>query len=198
MSTRPDAEQALENLIADLGRTIEPDVLSRAAAVDLLLLDVDGVMTDGGLIQSDDGQEHKRFHARDTLGLRMLQASGTGVAIVSGRRSPTLSNRARELGIDTLYQDCHDKVGALEEIAAASGVPLDRCAFVGDDVVDLPPMSRVGLALCPADAHPLVRACADHVLPRGGGEAALRDACELLMHARGTLREALADYLPGR
>ena len=167
MTRRPDPLSALDDLAAEIERRSGPDVLARAAAVELLVLDVDGVMTDGGLIQSDDGLEHKRFHARDTLGLRMLRASGVELAIVSGRRSPTLENRARELGVDTLYQDCHDKAGALEEIVTTSGVPLSRCAYIGDDVVDLPPMRRVHLALCPSDAHPLVRACVDHVLPRG-------------------------------
>ena len=194
MRDAPD-DDPLAPFLAEIERHAGAAVIARAATVELLLLDVDGVMTDGGLIQSDDGQEHKRFHAQDTLGLRMLQASGVRAAIISGRASETLANRARELGVDELHQGCDDKGEALARIVAEGDVPLERCAFIGDDVVDLPPMRRVHLALCPADAHPLARAHAHHVLARGGGEAAVREACELIMHAQGTLRDALAPHL---
>jgi len=194
-SDRAGEDDPLAAVLADLERRSGPAVLARAACVELLLLDVDGVMTDGGLIREDDELESKRFHARDTIGVRLLQSSGVQVAIVSGRSSPTLAARARELGVDTLYQGCDDKRDALGRALAATGISAARAAYVGDDVVDLPPMRRVHLALCPADAHPLVRACAHHVLGHGGGEAAVRDACELLMHARGTLRTAYEPYL---
>lgn len=181
--------------IAALERRAGDAVLARAARVELLLLDVDGVMTDGGLIRGDDGLEYKRFHARDTIGLRLLRASGVKVGIVSGRASTTLADRAEEIGVDALHQGVHDKREALAAVLAALDVTAGRAAFIGDDVVDLPPMRRVHLALATADAHPLVRASAHHVLAAAGGRAAAREAAELIMHARGTLRVALGPYL---
>ena len=180
--------------LADVERRAGDEVLARAARIELVLLDVDGVMTDGGLIREDDGLESKRFHARDTIGLRLLRASGVRVGIVSGRASRTLADRAEEIGVDALHQGVHDKREALARVLAELAVAPERTAFVGDDVVDLPPMRRVHLAIAPADAHPLVRISAHHVLGRGGGEAAVREAAELLMHARGTLRAAFAPY----
>ena len=177
-----------------LGRRAGSATLARAARVELLLLDVDGVMTDGGLIRGDDGLEHKRFHARDTIGLRLLRASGVRIGIVSGRASRTLADRAEEIGVDALHQGVDDKREALGRVLGELGARAERTAFVGDDLVDLPVMRRVHLALAPADAHPLVRNEAHHVLAADGGRAAVRDACELLMHARGTLRAALAPY----
>ena len=188
-------DDTLGPLLVDIERRAGAAVLARAAAVDLVLLDVDGVMTDGGLIRGDDGLEYKRFHARDTIGLRLLRASGVKVGIVSGRASTTLADRAEEIGVDALHQGVHDKREALVAVLAALDVPVERTAFIGDDVVDLPPMRRVRLALATADAHPLVRASAHHVLAAAGGRAAAREAAELLMHARGTLRAALGRYL---
>ena len=195
MDAPTDPDDPLATLIEGIERHVHPTTLARAARVELLALDVDGVMTDGGLIQGDDGLEHKRFHAHDTIGLRLLRESGVRVAVVSGRASETLANRAREIGVDELHQGIDDKAEALAAIVRSSGVAPERCAFLGDDVVDLPPMRRVHLALCPADAHPLVRALSHHALARRGGEAAVREAAELLMHAHGTLRAALAPYL---
>ena len=180
--------------IADLERRAGHAVVARAARVELLLLDVDGVMTDGGLIREDDGLESKRFHARDTIGLRLLRASGVRVGIVSGRASPTLADRAEEIGVDALHQGVHDKREALARVLDELDISAERTAFVGDDVVDLPPMRRVHFAVAPGDAHPLVKAASHHVLGAGGGEAAVREVSELLMHAHGTLRAALAPY----
>jgi len=192
---RPPSEDLLAPLIAEIERHASPEIVARAARIELLFLDVDGVLTDGGLDQGDDGLERKRFHARDTIGARLLARGGVRLAIVSGRASPTLERRAAELGIDELHQGVEAKLGVVERVARSADVPLERCAYVGDDVVDLPPMRRVGLALCPADAHVLVSARAHHVLSRAGGEAALREAAELVLHARGDLRDAHAPYL---
>lgn len=189
------APAALSALADAIERSASPTTLARAAGIALVAFDVDGVMTDGALIQGDDALEHKRFHARDTIGLRLLGRAGLKIAIVSGRASSTLENRARELDVDALHQGVDDKLAAFEALAADCGVPPARCAFVGDDVVDLPPMRRAGLALCPADAHPLVRAEAHHALSRRGGEAAVREAAELLLHARGALADAFAPWL---
>lgn len=194
MNSSPDRDTTLQRHIESIEARAGEVVLAKAASIVVFLLDVDGVMTDGGLIQSDDGVEHKRFHAHDTLGLRMLQAAGVRCGIVSGRASPTLTNRAREIGIEIVHQACHDKLSALNAICEANGVEVDRVAFMGDDIVDLPPMRRVGLALSPTDAHPLAVANAHHVLSRGGGRAAVREACELILQAQGNLRDALAPY----
>jgi len=195
MNERIVGAAALDRMIDDIESRAGESVLARAADVALFLLDVDGVMTDGGLIQSDDGQEHKRFHAQDTLGLRLLQAAGVPCGIISGRASPTLVKRARELGIDIVRAGCHDKLAAMNEILEASALTAAECAFMGDDIVDLAPMLRARLALCPCDAHPLAHAHAHHVLARPGGGAAVREACELILQARGELRDAFEPYL---
>lgn len=171
------------------------DVLERAADVQWLLLDVDGVMTDGGLIQGDDALEHKQFHARDGLGFSMLKQSDIKLAIITGRRSKVVANRARELGIETLYQGSHDKLGALDKICSEQGLEYSRCAFMGDDLIDLPPMRRCRLALCPSDAHELVAAHAHWISRYPGGSGAVRDAIELLLHARGQLALQLSTFL---
>jgi len=196
LSPTPEADaDPLAPLVAEIERLAAADTITRAAQVELVFLDVDGVMTDGRLDQGDDGVERKRFHARDTIGARLLVRAGVRLAIVSGRTSETLARRARELGVDELHQGVEAKLGIVERIAADAGMPLARCAYLGDDVVDLAPMRRVGLAICPADAHLVVRAQATHVLSRGGGAAALREAAELILHARGTLRDAHVPYL---
>lgn len=195
MTERIIGTKALERMVDAIESRAGETVLRKASEIELLLLDVDGVMTDGGLIQSDDGQEHKRFHAHDTLGLRLLQAAGVRCGIVSGRASPTLANRALELGIDIVRAGCHDKLAVMNEILEESAIPAPKCAFMGDDIVDLAPMLRAGLALCPQDAHALARAHAHYVLERPGGSGAAREACELILQARGSLRDAFEPYL---
>ena len=171
------------------------DVLRRAAQVQLAVFDVDGVLTDGRLILGDDGQEYKAFHSRDGHGLRMLQDSGIAVAIITGRTSQVVEKRARELGIEHLYQGRRDKLPALQELLALLRLRNEALAYVGDDVIDLPVMRRVGLAVAVGDAHPYVKRHAHWVTDAPGGRGAAREVCELLMRAHGTLEACLRAYI---
>ncbi len=171
------------------------EVLRRAAQVRLAVFDVDGVLTDGRLILGDDGQEYKAFHSRDGHGLRMLQDSGIAVAIVTGRVSHVVEKRAAELGIAHLYQGRRDKLPALRELLDTVQLGPDAVAYVGDDVVDLPVMVRVGLAVAVGDAHSHVKRHAHWVTRSHGGRGAAREVCELLMQAHGTLEASLRRYL---
>ncbi|MGH8274148.1 MAG: KdsC family phosphatase [Gammaproteobacteria bacterium] len=156
----------------------------RLAAVRLLALDVDGVLTDGRLYYPDAGGETKAFHVRDGHGLKRLMAAGTMVAIITARRSPATARRARELGIVAFHEGVADKGVRLGEVAAAAGIELADCAFMGDDEPDLPAFECAGVALAPADAIPAVRARADWCAEARGGAGAVREACELILAAR--------------
>ncbi len=172
------------------------DILERASRIRLLVFDVDGVLTDGSLFLGDDGQEYKAFHSRDGHGIKMLlNHSDIEVAIITGRTSRVVEHRMENLGITHLYQGKLDKVPAFQELISKLGVTEEQTAYVGDDVVDLPVMRRVGLAIAVQDAHPLVRKHSHWQTPSGGGRGAARDVCEMLMEAKGVLDEILGKYL---
>jgi 3-deoxy-D-manno-octulosonate 8-phosphate phosphatase (KDO 8-P phosphatase) len=157
----------------------------RAARIDLLLLDVDGVLTDGGIVYSDAGEELKRFHVRDGSGLKLWRTAGKRAAIVSGRSSKAVERRAAELGIEPVLQGRADKLAALDEVLRLTGLTADRVCAVGDDLPDLPVLSAVGLAIAVADAAPEVRAAAHYVTMVPGGHGAARDAVEWLLKLQG-------------
>ncbi len=171
------------------------DILARAAQIKLLIFDVDGVLTDGRLIFGDDGQEYKAFHSRDGHGMKMLQNSGVAVGIITGRTSKVVEHRMANLGIKHVYQGKLEKLPAFEELIAKLGFDSEQVAYMGDDVVDLPIMLRVGLAVATNDAHALVSAHAHWQAPHNGGQGAARDLCELIMEAQGTLDAAMQHYL---
>ena len=171
------------------------DILARAAQIKLLIFDVDGVLTDGRLIFGDDGQEYKAFHSRDGHGMKMLQSSGVAVGIITGRTSKVVEHRMANLGIEHVYQGKLEKLPAFEELIAKLGLTAEQVAYMGDDVVDLPIMLRVGLAVATNDAHALVSKHAHWQAPRNGGQGAARDLCELIMEAQGTLDAAMQHYL---
>jgi len=171
------------------------DILERAAQIRLVIFDVDGVLTDGSLFIGDDGQEYKAFHSRDGHGMKMLQASGIEIGIITGRTSQVVKHRMDSLGIRHVYQGKLEKLPAFEELVAKLGLPPHQVAYIGDDVVDLPVMRRVGLAVAVQDAHPLVKQHAHWTTDHGGGRGAARDVCELIMRAQGTLDAQLQHYL---
>jgi 3-deoxy-D-manno-octulosonate 8-phosphate phosphatase (KDO 8-P phosphatase) len=171
------------------------DILEKAAHIRLVIFDVDGVLTDGSLFIGDDGQEYKAFHSRDGHGMKMLQASGVEIGIITGRTSQVVKHRMDSLGIRHVYQGKLEKLPAFEELIAKLGLAPHQVAYVGDDVVDLPVMRRVGLAIAVQDAHPLVREHAHWSAEHGGGQGAARDVCELIMRAQGTLDAQLRHYL---
>ena len=161
----------------------------------LLVLDVDGVLTDGTFLLPEHGDEWKAFHATDGLGLRLLMDAGVQVALLSGRRSAVVERRARELGIDRVVQGSGDKAAAVYELGTQLGVDPVQTAYMGDDLVDIPAMRRVGFAAAPADARPEALAAATWVAARDGGRGAVRDLCEHLLREMGHWDEVAARFL---
>ncbi len=166
-----------------------------ARHIELVIFDVDGVLTDGSLFLGDDGQEYKAFNSRDGHGIRMLHEAGIRSAILTGRQSEVVRHRARDLGIDIVMQGHRDKRPAFDQLCRDTGLAPARMAYVGDDVVDLPVMTRVGLAIAVNDAHPWVLRHAHWTTAARGGRGAAREVCEFLLEARGVLHDTLAGYL---
>jgi 3-deoxy-D-manno-octulosonate 8-phosphate phosphatase (KDO 8-P phosphatase) len=167
----------------------------RIQAIRLIAFDVDGILTDGGLYLTDSGEEFKRFNSLDGHGLKMLKNSGVELAIITGRTSRCVELRAKNLGITRLYQGVEDKWGAMQALLAELNLAADAAAYMGDDVVDLPVMRRVGLSITVPSAPQVVRDHAHYLAQREGGNGAVREACELIMSAQGTLDNQLAPYL---
>jgi len=158
------------------------------AGIELLILDVDGVLTDGRLYFGANGESLKAFHVRDGHGIKLLRASGVGVAVISGRRSAAVSRRMRELGVADVVQGCADKVAALDELCTRRGVAPLAAACLVDDTPDLPLMATVGFAGAVADAHPIVRAAAHWISACCGGRGAARELCDAILRARAGAR----------
>jgi 3-deoxy-D-manno-octulosonate 8-phosphate phosphatase (KDO 8-P phosphatase) len=173
----------------------QPDDLSaRVAAIELLLLDVDGVLTDGSVVYLDDGTELKRFHVRDGSGLKLWHAAGKRSAIISGRNSAAVSRRAQELGIAPVLQGRDDKLAALAEVLTATGLKPDQVCAIGDDLPDLPVLRWCGLSITVADACAEVKSVAHLVTGAPGGHGAVREAIEWLLKAQGRWAELTARY----
>jgi 3-deoxy-D-manno-octulosonate 8-phosphate phosphatase (KDO 8-P phosphatase) len=171
------------------------DVYSRARLVRLAVFDVDGVLTDGGLHYSDSGEETKVFNVRDGHGIKMLQASGVEIAIITSRSSRCVAHRAANLGVELLFQGVENKLESFRSLIARLALEPSACAYMGDDWVDLPVMTRCGLAITVPEAPAVVRERAQYVTRAGGGRGAAREACELIMQAQGTFETRLASYL---
>jgi 3-deoxy-D-manno-octulosonate 8-phosphate phosphatase (KDO 8-P phosphatase) len=167
----------------------------RAAKIRLIVLDSDGVLTDGRIVMSSDGTETRSFHVTDGFGIRMAQRAGLRFAVVSGRRSEVLARRAEELGIDELHQKILDKATCLAQMLERLGLPAEAACFVGDDLIDLPAMRLAGFSAAPADAQPLVREAAHFVTERNGGQGAVREVVEVVLHAAGKWDATMQDYL---
>ncbi len=178
-----------------LDQTYDAEARARAARVRLAVFDCDGVLTDGGLVLSDSGAEHKVFNTRDGQGLVMLRESGIEVAVISSRSSPAVSTRMADLGIAYVFQDSHDKLATLEALLQRMQIGASETAYMGDDLPDLPPMRRVGLAVAVADADALVLRQAHWCTRRPGGRGAARELCDLILEARGLMAGHLARYL---
>ena len=171
------------------------DILEKASKVKLVIFDVDGVLTDGSLFLGDDGQEYKAFHSKDGHGMVMLQQSGIAIAIITGRTSNVVEKRMQSLGIKHVFQGQKHKLPAYEEIKQQLALADEEIAYVGDDVVDLPVMTRVGLAVAVQDAHALTKEHAHWITPSNGGRGAAREVCEMLMKSQDKLQAALEVYL---
>ena len=171
------------------------DLHSRAQRIKLLLLDVDGVLTDGRLYFSNQGDEFKTFSTLDGHGIKMLQKSGVKVGIITGRTSNLVAKRASDLGIQILVQGREDKWDALQEILLEHPTALEEIAFMGDDWPDLTVMCRVGLALTPANGHSSVVERSHWQSHAKGGKGAVRETCDMIMKAQGTFDQLLETYL---
>ena len=162
------------------------EIYERARLVRVAIFDVDGVLTDGALYYADAGGEMKAFSVHDGHGIRMLRDAGVAAAIISSRASGALAARARNLGIELLYQGAADKLVAFDELLGRCGVGAGACAYVGDDLVDAPVMQRCGLAVAVPDAPAPVRQLAHYVTRARGGRGAVREICEIILRAQNT------------
>ena len=163
------------------------DLASKAARIEMVIFDVDGVLTDGRLYLGNDGNEYKAFHIRDGHGIKMLLETGVDVAIISGRHAASVERRMADLGIRHVALGVQDKLAAFNSLLERLDLTADQVAFVGDDLIDLPVMSQVGLAIAVQDADPFVKQHAHWQTPSPGGRGAAREVCELLLEARGQL-----------
>ena len=169
--------------------------MEKARNVKLLILDVDGVLTDGRIVIDDRGVETKCFDVRDGHGIKMLKRANIDVAIITGRESHVVSHRARELGIDSVYQNIHNKLEVYEAILKEKGLKDGEVGFVGDDVIDLPLLRRVGFAAVVADGVEELKPYADYVSRNKGGRGAVREIIELILKAQGKWAELMERYL---
>jgi 3-deoxy-D-manno-octulosonate 8-phosphate phosphatase (KDO 8-P phosphatase) len=164
--------------------------------ISLLALDVDGVLTNGTLIINTDGSETKFFNSLDGHGIKMWQRAGLKVALISGRTSTPTERRAEQLKIEYVFQDCHDKLPVIEQLADQLGLSPENMAFVGDDLTDMPVMRYVGFSIAVVNAVDEVKECADYVTTRPGGSGAVREVIEYILKNSGRWRELMKRYLP--
>lgn len=168
--------------------------MQRAARVKVMIFDVDGVLTDGSLTYGADGEITKTFFVLDGLGIQLLQKTGVQTAIISARQSPIVVRRAADLGINHVYQGIHDKRVAFAKLLEATGATVEQCGYIGDDVIDLPLLMKVGFAVTVPTGHPDVQHRAHYVTKAPGGRGAVREVCDMVMRAQGTYEQALAPY----
>lgn len=179
----------------DSGQKAMAQVLEKAKKLKLLILDVDGVLTDGRLFFDNEGTEYKCFHARDGHGIKLLQQTGVQVAVISGRRSNSVALRMKNLGIEHVFQGHENKQSAFAELLEKTGTTPEQVAHVGDDLLDLPIMMRVGLAIAVNDANFAVKERADWCTALPGGQGAVREVCDFIMQAQGNFDTVLNAYL---
>ena len=171
------------------------DLKEKILPIRALIMDVDGVLTDGRIVIDSNGVESKQFDVRDGHGLKMLDRSGVTLAFLTGRCSPVVSHRAAELGIEIVFQRCHDKLKAYHQIRDRLGLGDHEVAYIGDDVVDIPVLLKVGFAATVADADPELVPIVDWQSSRPGGRGAVRELCRLIMQIQGSWDKARARYL---
>ena len=174
---------------------LSSEVISRAAQIKLLVMDVDGVLTDGYIYIRDNGEEIKAFHTLDGHGIKMLQDTGVQTAIITGRNAPSVGVRVKQLGINHYYKGISEKKAAFADLIEKAGVKEHECAFIGDDVVDLPVMIRCGLPVVVPQSHEFILEHAVYITRKSGGKGAVRELCDLIMHSQGHLYGVLNEYL---
>jgi 3-deoxy-D-manno-octulosonate 8-phosphate phosphatase (KDO 8-P phosphatase) len=180
-----------------MGAPVTSTAAARAARVRLMILDVDGVLTDGQLVYGSHGEILKAFNVRDGHGIKLLRAAGVDVAILTARKSEIVAVRARELGIERVVQGASDKLAGFEQLLAATSVSADNCGYIGDDWPDLPVLARAGFAATVADAAEEVKAIAHWIALQPGGRGAVRALAEFIVRAQGRFDELLAQHRAG-
>lgn len=170
-------------------------IIKLARNIKLVIFDIDGVLTNGTLYLGDGGEEYKAFHSKDGHGMRMLIECGLQAAIITGRKSNVVEHRMQDLGIEIVFQGYRDKRPAFQELLKQTGLKPEQIAYMGDDVVDLPVMTQVGMAIAVQDAHPFVIQHADYITEKAGGTGAAREAIETILQAQGLLQDKLESYL---
>ena len=171
------------------------DAIQKAACIKLMIFDVDGILTDGSLHFGPDGEALKTFNVLDGQGIRLLQNAGIATAIISARSSAIVSKRASDLGITHVRQGIHDKKSAFLDLLAELSLAGNECGFIGDDVIDLPVLSRVGFAVSVPNGHAEVRSRVDLVTTAQGGKGAVREVCDFILKAQNKYDLAISEYL---
>lgn len=171
-------------------------IINKVRRIKLLILDVDGVLTDGRIWITPDGQEAKFFHTHDGLGIKLLQKAGINVAVISGRSSPVVNLRMKELGIDHIYQGQTSKITAFEELINHFNLTAEAIAYMGDDIIDLPVMKQVGLSIAVANAVSDVKSQADWLTQKTGGQGAVREVCDLILNVHANHSKDFSQSLP--
>ncbi len=166
-----------------------------ARKIELVIFDVDGVMSDGKITYTNEGMEIKSFNVKDGLGIKLLQRSGIKTAIITGRKSDIVALRAKELGIHHLLQQREDKLSASLELSKQLGIPTEKIAYMGDDLPDLSAIKYLGFGITVANAHHLVKEQADYICQKDGGDGAVREACEYILEAQNKLDGILKSYM---
>jgi 3-deoxy-D-manno-octulosonate 8-phosphate phosphatase (KDO 8-P phosphatase) len=173
---------------------VKKSIKEKLKGIKLLILDVDGVMTDGRIIMDNEGRETKNFDVRDGHGIKLLQRYGIKVAILTGRQSKVVEHRAKDLDIKDVYQKVFNKKDVFEKIMKNHKLSHNEAAFIGDDIVDIPVLRRVGFSVAVADADEVVKKSVDHVARNRGGHGAVREICEMILKAQGKWPEIAAKY----
>ena len=173
---------------------MKKDIKEKLKRIKLLILDVDGVMTDGRIIMDDEGHEIKNFNVRDGHGLKILQRYGIKVAILTGRQSKVVEHRAKDLEIKDVYQKVFNKKEVFEKILKKHKLSPNEAAFIGDDIVDIPVLRRVGFSVAVADATDVVKKSVDYVARKRGGHGAIREVCEMILQAQDKWKEIASKY----
>ena len=166
-----------------------------AQNIKMVIFDIDGVLTNGSLYFDNEGEEYKAFHSKDGHGLRMLLECGLHAAVITGRQSNVVAHRMKDLGVEMVFQGYRDKRPAFAELLQQSGLKAEQIAYMGDDVIDLPVMTQVGMAIAVQDSHAFVKQHADYITEKGGGQGAAREAIEYILQAQGLLEDKLKSYL---
>jgi 3-deoxy-D-manno-octulosonate 8-phosphate phosphatase (KDO 8-P phosphatase) len=168
-----------------LNEVLDEKLIEKMKPIRLLVLDVDGVMTDGKIIMNDMGCEIKNFDVKDGHGIKILMRCGIDVILLTGRRSAVVEHRAKDIGIEEVYQGIFNKLEKFEEILQNKSFNYENIAFVGDDIVDIPLLKRVGFSVAVADATEDVKKCVDYITKKAGGNGAVREVCEIILQAQG-------------